>query len=72
MRIKEMVEQNNDTMAWGGGSFLLALAGASELEIIVYPALGWLCVYVLKKIVAYSEGLVTRWMENRKTKSNLE
>jgi hypothetical protein len=74
MRIRELMENNKDTAAWGGVAAILGLVFYStELErqflvIVVFPMLGWLAVYLLKTIVTYVEGVVTDWWKNRKTK----
>lgn len=80
MRFIETMDQNRDTMAWGGVSAILGLSFGkvpAELQhqfivIVVFPMLGWLGVYLLKNLVTYIEGLVKDLWGKWKKKSNTE
>lgn len=65
-----MMEQNKDTTIWGGVSLLLALADSSELArqaivVILFPTIGWLMLYFVKKITAYLEICWKVYKENK-------
>lgn len=71
------MEHNKDTAGWGLIGAVIAYAMSSHLiEQLSTAALvagsGCLGHYIVKKIVTYLEGMITRWKENRKNKSNKE
>jgi hypothetical protein len=62
MGIRNLMDQNKDTTVWSGVSLLLALADSSEIirqavVVILFPAIGWLLLYYVKKLVSYIENL---------------
>lgn len=70
-----LMEENKDTTAWGGVSVVMGLImfPAGELErqfivIVVFPMMGWLSVYLFKKLVLHVEGKIKGWWNRRKAK----